>query len=172
MLSNNQFYVPFIYPFPRFLMQFFLLSFVLFFPLLFHLTGGHIQGAINLHEEKHFQEFIQNLRKNRQQLQLTRLAPIRPVLVIVHCEFSQKRGPQMYVFLFSSHYFFVFCIILTIILPQSLLLSFLITKCLVRFRSLRTWDRNSHTKDYPFLEFPELYVLEGGYSQFFPLHKV
>lgn len=59
----------------------------------------------------------------------------KPLFIIFHCEFSQKRGPRA-------------------------------------FRELRNQDRNVNV--WPKLNFPEIYVLEGGYCSFydqFPVRK-
>ena len=54
-------------------------------------------------------------------------------VIIFHCEFSQKRGPEMY-------------------------------------STLREIDRRLHMNVYPQLFFSEIYILEGGYKQFFESH--
>lgn len=54
-------------------------------------------------------------------------------VVIFHCEFSQKRGPEMY-------------------------------------SALRDIDRRLHMHCYPQIFFSEIYILEGGYKQFFANH--
>lgn len=36
-----------------------------------------------------------------------------------------------------------------------------------RYRYLREEDRNRNQSDYPFLHYPEIYILEGGYKKFF-----
>ena len=59
-------------------------------------------------------------------------------MTIFHCEFSQKRGPEMY-------------------------------------SALREIDRRLHVSFYPQLFYPEIYILEGGFSVFhkrFPEHCV
>ncbi|XP_023655703.1 M-phase inducer phosphatase 2 [Paramormyrops kingsleyae] len=87
----------------------------------YEFEGGHIKGAINLHQEEELDEFF--LKQ-----------PITPscldkrVLLIFHCEFSSERGPRM---------------------------------C----RYLRERDRLLNP--YPSLHYPELYVLKGGYKEFY-----
>lgn len=39
-------------------------------------------------------------------------------------------------------------------------------------RYVRKRDRDLNEKEYPNLHYPELYILKGGYKDFFPLHKV
>ncbi|CAL8283566.1 unnamed protein product [Lota lota] len=91
----------------------------------YEFEGGHIKGALNLHQEEQVEDFL--LR-----------APIAPrsadrrVLVVFHCEFSSERGPRM---------------------------------C----RFVRERDRSLN--DYPKLHYPELYILKGGYKDFFPHHQ-
>lgn len=33
-------------------------------------------------------------------------------------------------------------------------------------------ERDRFVNEYPNLHYPELYILKGGYKEFFPLHKV
>lgn len=40
------------------------------------------------------------------------------------------------------------------------------------FRALRKRDRELNAKNYPHLDFPEIFVLEGGYSTFYPQFPV
>jgi hypothetical protein len=54
-------------------------------------------------------------------------------VIIFHCEFSQKRGPEMY-------------------------------------STLREIDRRLHMSFYPQLFFSEIYILEGGYKEFYANH--
>ncbi|KAJ7988859.1 hypothetical protein DPEC_G00313560 [Dallia pectoralis] len=88
----------------------------------YEFDGGHIKGALNLHQEEQLEEYL--LRTP-----ITPLSPDRRVLLIFHCEFSSERGPRM---------------------------------C----RFVREKDRTMN--DYPSLHYPELYVLRGGYKEFFP----
>ncbi|CAL8274073.1 unnamed protein product [Merluccius merluccius] len=91
----------------------------------YEFEGGHIKGALNLHQEEQVEEFLLG-------------APIAPssadrrVLVVFHCEFSSERGPRM---------------------------------C----RFVRERDRSLNV--YPALHYPELYILKGGYKDFFPHHQ-
>ncbi|XP_056282282.1 M-phase inducer phosphatase 2 [Pseudoliparis swirei] len=88
----------------------------------YEFDGGHIKGALNLHQEDQVEDFL--LR--------TPIAPSCPekrVVIIFHCEFSSERGPRM---------------------------------C----RFVRERDRA--VNEYPTLHYPELYILKGGYKDFFP----
>lgn len=84
------------------------------------------QGALNLHQEDHVEDFLLK-------------SPIIPscsdrrVVIIFHCEFSSERGPRM---------------------------------C----RFVRERDRA--VNEYPSLHYPELYILKGGYKEFFRDFKV
>lgn len=88
----------------------------------YEFEGGHIKGALNLHQEDQVENFL--LR-----------APVIPssadkrIVIIFHCEFSSERGPRM---------------------------------C----RFVRERDRALN--EYPNLHYPELYILKGGYKDFFP----
>ncbi|XP_053088803.1 M-phase inducer phosphatase 2 isoform X3 [Pangasianodon hypophthalmus] len=88
--------------------------------------GGHIKGALNLHQEDQVEEhfFKQPILSE---------CPEKRVLLVFHCEFSSERGPRM---------------------------------C----RFVRERDRVLN--EYPNLHYPELYILKGGYKDFFPLHKM
>ncbi|KAI5606819.1 M-phase inducer phosphatase 2, partial [Silurus asotus] len=88
--------------------------------------GGHIKGALNLHQEDQVEEYF------FKQPILSK-SPEKRVLLVFHCEFSSERGPRM---------------------------------C----RFVRERDR--FLNFYPNLHYPELYILKGGYKDFFPLHKM
>nr|XP_046269302.1 M-phase inducer phosphatase 2 [Scatophagus argus] len=87
----------------------------------YEFEGGHIKGALNLHQEDQVEDFLLK-------------TPIIPscsdkrVVIIFHCEFSSERGPRM---------------------------------C----RFVRERDRAMN--EYPKLHYPELYILKGGYKDFF-----
>ncbi|XP_051946096.1 M-phase inducer phosphatase 1-like [Xyrauchen texanus] len=87
--------------------------------------GGHIKGALNLHQEDQIEDYF--LRHP-----ILPVCPGKRVLLVFHCEFSYKRGPRM---------------------------------C----RYIRKRDRDLN--EYPNLHYPELYILKGGYNEFFPLHE-
>ncbi|CAM9324614.1 unnamed protein product [Lampetra planeri] len=88
----------------------------------YEFDGGHIKGALNLHQEDQLHGFLLE----------TPIAPSctdKRVVIIFHCEFSSERGPRM---------------------------------C----RYVREQDRAMN--EYPNLHYPELYILKGGYKDFFP----
>ncbi|XP_042356224.1 M-phase inducer phosphatase 2 [Plectropomus leopardus] len=88
----------------------------------YEFEGGHIKGALNLHQEDQVEDFLLK----------TPIAPScvdKRIVIIFHCEFSSERGPRM---------------------------------C----RFVRERDRAMN--DYPNLHYPELYILKGGYKDFFP----
>lgn len=91
----------------------------------YEFEGGHIKGALNLHQEDQVEDYLLKM-------------PIIPsceekrVIIIFHCEFSSERGPRM---------------------------------C----RFVRERDRAMN--EYPKLHYPELYILKGGYKDFFPDFK-
>ncbi|XP_068194828.1 M-phase inducer phosphatase 2 [Antennarius striatus] len=87
----------------------------------YEFEGGHIKGAVNLHQEEQVEEFLL-------QTPIIPSCPDKRVVIIFHCEFSSERGPRM---------------------------------C----RFVRERDRA--TNDYPKLHYPELYILKGGYKDFF-----
>uniref|UniRef100_A0A8C2ZP63 M-phase inducer phosphatase n=1 Tax=Cyclopterus lumpus TaxID=8103 RepID=A0A8C2ZP63_CYCLU len=88
----------------------------------YEFDGGHIKGALNLHQEDQVEDFLLK----------TPIVPSYPdkrVVIIFHCEFSSERGPRM-------------------------------------SRFVRERDRAAN--EYPNLHYPELYILKGGYKDFFP----
>ena len=50
--------------------------------------GGHIKTAININDPAQMKEFFLKDRETIERLMST--------VIIFHCEFSQKRGPEMY----------------------------------------------------------------------------
>ncbi|XP_071354940.1 M-phase inducer phosphatase 2 [Trachinotus anak] len=88
----------------------------------YEFEGGHIKGALNLHQEEQVEDFLLKTP-------IVPSCPEKRVVIIFHCEFSSERGPRM---------------------------------C----RFVRERDRAMN--DYPKLHYPELYILKGGYKDFFP----
>ncbi|KAG7235798.1 hypothetical protein INR49_002185 [Caranx melampygus] len=88
----------------------------------YEFEGGHIKGALNLHQEEQVEDFLLKTP-------IVPSCPEKRVVIIFHCEFSSERGPRM---------------------------------C----RFVRERDRALN--DYPKLHYPELYILKGGYKDFFP----
>ncbi|XP_047467669.1 M-phase inducer phosphatase 2 [Mugil cephalus] len=88
----------------------------------YEFEGGHIKGALNLHQEDQVEDFLLKAP-------IIPSCPDKRVVIIFHCEFSSERGPRM---------------------------------C----RFVRERDRA--VNDYPKLHYPELYILKGGYKDFFP----
>ncbi|KAM7376344.1 hypothetical protein PAMP_006085 [Pampus punctatissimus] len=91
----------------------------------YEFEGGHIKGALNLHQEDQVQDFLLKTP-------IIPSCPEKRVVIIFHCEFSSERGPRM---------------------------------C----RFVRERDRAMN--EYPKLHYPELYILKGGYKEFFPHFK-
>uniref|UniRef100_A0A146ZY34 M-phase inducer phosphatase n=1 Tax=Fundulus heteroclitus TaxID=8078 RepID=A0A146ZY34_FUNHE len=88
----------------------------------YEFEGGHIKGALNLHQEDQVEDFLLKTP-------IVPSCPEKRVLIVFHCEFSSERGPRM---------------------------------C----RFVRERDRALN--EYPKLHYPELYILKGGYKDFFP----
>ncbi|TDG99174.1 hypothetical protein EPR50_G00208840 [Perca flavescens] len=88
----------------------------------YEFEGGHIKGALNLHQEDQVEDFLLKTP-------IVPCCPDKRVVIIFHCEFSSERGPRM---------------------------------C----RFVRERDRAAN--EYPNLHYPELYILKGGYKDFFP----
>lgn len=85
--------------------------------------GGHIHSALNFTAPESLDQYLNALG-----------AHWGNTPIIVHCEFSVKRGPS-------------FC------------------------REFRSLDRIANINDYPHLSYPELYLMEGGYHEFFSLYS-
>ncbi|KAI5302241.1 hypothetical protein KEM56_000884 [Ascosphaera pollenicola] len=87
----------------------------------FEYEGGHINGAVNHNAESLATELFCN-------------GPEDNTALILHCEFSKFRAPEM-------------------------------AQC------IRSRDRAFNIHEYPRLSYPEMYILEGGYSAFFSEYK-
>ncbi|XP_041809453.1 M-phase inducer phosphatase 2 [Chelmon rostratus] len=87
----------------------------------YEFEGGHIKGALNLHQEEQVEDFLLKTA-------IIPSCPDKRIVIIFHCEFSSERGPRM---------------------------------C----RFVRERDRAMN--EYPKLHYPELYILKGGYKDFF-----
>lgn len=87
----------------------------------YEFEGGHIKGALNLHQEDQVEDFLLKTP-------IIPSCPDKRVVIIFHCEFSSERGPRM---------------------------------C----RFVRERDRA--VNEYPKLHYPELYILKGGYKDFY-----
>lgn len=72
-------------------------------------------------------------------------------LLVFHCEYSAHRAPIMYV---PS--------------PPDLVS---LLRTLLRAKFVRHRDRATNSHRYPSLSYPEMYILEGGYSAFFLQHR-
>lgn len=83
--------------------------------------------------------------------QLFESCPKEKTLLIFHCEYSAHRAPIMYVINVS----FNSCI----------------AKCSPRAKFVRHRDRAENAHRYPALTYPEVYILDGGYSSFFTDHR-
>jgi len=70
----------------------------------------------------------------------------KKVVVIFHCEYSAHRAPRLFVLLTTIN-------------------------SLSRALHLRNRDRHLNMHQYPKLYYPEIYILQGGYSGFFQHYK-
>uniref|UniRef100_A0A3Q3XRE7 M-phase inducer phosphatase n=1 Tax=Mola mola TaxID=94237 RepID=A0A3Q3XRE7_MOLML len=91
----------------------------------YEFEGGHIKGALNLHQEDQVEDFLLKTPTIPS-------CPDKRIVIIFHCEFSSERGPRM---------------------------------C----RFVRERDRAMN--EYPELYYPELYILKGGYKEFYHQFK-
>lgn len=82
----------------------------------YEFAGGHITGAVNTPDPNTLWETLGNWEGTKP--------------IVMHCEYSQKRGVMM-------------------------------------SRWLRNFDRQINLENYPKLSFPNLYILGGGYSEFY-----
>lgn len=93
--------------------------------------GGHIEGALNLYNKDLIEQHLFD--------PLTMVPTIQPDtdkrdILVLHCEFSCERGPNL-------------------------------------SRFLRSLDRQRNKEHYPALFYPEIYLLHGGYEQFYKEQK-
>lgn len=87
----------------------------------YEFEGGHIIEALNIYNDAELIKFMNKWIPEN-------LGP--DLCIIVHCEYSSKRGPRI-------------------------------------IQTLRSNDRVLNREKYPDLYFPELYLLENGYNNFF-----
>lgn len=73
-------------------------------------------------------------------------------LLVFHCEYSAHRAPIMYVHISSER------VCLLNVLPRA--------------KFVRHRDRAANAHRYPSLSYPEMYILDGGYSAFFLQNKL
>ncbi|XP_078053108.1 uncharacterized protein LOC144478761 isoform X2 [Augochlora pura] len=97
----------------------------------YEFDAGHIHGALNLYSKDLIEQNLLN--------PLTDIPNIQPDtnkrnILVFHCEFSWKRGPNL-------------------------------------SRFLRNLDRQRNKERYPALHYPEIYLLHGGYEQFYREQK-
>lgn len=83
----------------------------------YEFEGGHISQACNFTSHEWLSEMLTGKNWDN-------------VPIIIHCEFSQFRGPAL-------------------------------------VKEIRCQDRTENIKNYPILCYPELYLMKGGYSEFF-----
>lgn len=88
--------------------------------------------------------------KERLATQLFESPPPEKTLLIFHCEYSAHRAPIMCVWQADRY---------------QIMLTFF------RAKFLRHKDRACNAHQYPKLTYPEVYILDGGYSSFFMDHK-
>ena len=123
------------------------------YPYEYH--GGHIRDAVNVYDKeslfaKLFDEPLTTGVGHER----------KPVVLIFHCEFSSERGPRLYVLNF---------LLICSRLVDVQLGNFVVVK---RMREIREKDRLLNEDKYPHLYYPEMYLLEGGYKDFFQNHDV
>ena len=122
--------------------------------------GGHIRGAVNCpgtgEVDRHFY-----FSAGRPTINGSRTA------VVFHCEFSCKRGPLMCVLRCN----FCDCLVEECSFEHPFFF-LLICVRLCRYGHLRKLDRAGHISDYPKLDYPHIFLLDGGYCAFFKRYKV
>jgi M-phase inducer tyrosine phosphatase len=111
-------------------------------------NGGHIFGAVNINTTNGVEEFLLGSASTKPKQSVSG-DPAKKTVVVFHCEFSVKRAPTLYVVLSFSLWF-----------P-------LIMKTFRSAKHLRSKDRAMNNHVYPRIHYPEVYILEGGYCQYF-----
>mgnify|MGYP001029732229 CR=1 FL=1 len=114
----------------------------------YEFEGGHINGARNLHTPQQIEATFPVIRCAQEDDKQRKPA------IIFYCEFSSGRGPRQYVALSPP--------------PSPPLL----TEFQQRYRHLRKLDREANYDLYPQLYYPHLFLLGGGYKEFFLSMKV
>jgi M-phase inducer tyrosine phosphatase len=120
-------------------------------------NGGHIPGSVNLNTNNAIEEYLLNSDKPM----ASRSGDgERKTILVFHCEFSVKHAPT-----------------LSVPFPPSIdvLTDSMELACILLINSakhLRSKDRSMNGHIYPKIHYPEVYVLEGGYSQYYSCHPV
>lgn len=110
--------------------------------------GGHVRRAISLQLNDAKQFFNNRVAK-------TQGASENRTCIVIHCEYSQQRGPEMYGHAACG--------------PRSA--ASRLPGRRERFKRLRNTDREYHREQFGMLSLPEMYLLQGGYAKFYELHK-
>lgn len=114
-------------------------------------NGGHIPGAINVNTPAAVEDFLLGPGISKPKPS-TSGDPHKKSILIFHCEFSAKRAPTLYV------------------LSRVLIVSAIFTHYFAySAKHLRSKDRALNNHVYPKIHYPEVYILEGGYCQYFKL---
>ena len=102
-------------------------------------AGGHIEGAVNKRNPEDIAAYLLTAGQGvyadgsalpRPSTSSQPVATEGKTVLVFHCEFSKKRGPDM-------------------------------------AKKFRTGDRAKNQEHYPALHYPEVYILEGGYCEFY-----
>ena len=112
-------------------------------------NGGHIPGAININTTAAVEELLLGSNTEKPKPSVSGDSVEKTILVF-HCEFSAKRAPTLYVRSLIAHY----CLTDHSFMDASA-------------KHLRAKDRAMNNHFYPKIYYPEVYILEGGYCQYF-----
>ena len=111
-------------------------------------NGGHIPGAVNINTTSGVEDFLLGPALTKPKQSVSGDLANKTVLVF-HCEFSVKRAPTLYDTSLSHS-------------PLSKLIASSSSA-----KHLRAKDRAMNNHVYPRIHYPEVYILEGGYCQYF-----
>lgn len=109
--------------------------------------GGHIAGSVNLYTQEQILEELVTSKT-----EVAEADESKRQILVFHCEFSSERGPKLWVGKLWED--------LGILVWLTDLLD-------CRSRFLRSHDRHCNEDSYPALQYPEMYLLHGGYKEFY-----
>lgn len=112
-------------------------------------VGGHIPGAVNINTTATVEELLLGPSLTKPQPSVSGDA-IRKTVLVFHCEFSAKRAPTL-------------CVIFVLIHTTCYMIDVFFNSA----KHLRARDRAMNNHLYPKIHFPEVYILEGGYCQYY-----
>lgn len=128
----------------------------------YEFQGGHISEAVNLPTTLDIELNLLSGDQNKLPTPSTSeaLSSEGKNILIFHCEFSAKRAPTRFVvFPLDSSF-----------LPREFVAN--VRLGLSSAKHLRSKDRLINGHDYPNIHYPEVYILQGGYAEYYKKYPV